>query len=453
MLELSYDPRWRRSADALSHENAGRYGRWRPAFDDSRDPPSEYASSRGSWGPLGFPLQIAYDAPSADGDRIMTTLGLPLVEPARPSQPTEGGAKLAGLIEFLAVGGATLLLFPLAWVCRAAFGLDASELAVGFLMFHGAHLINDPHFSVTYLLFYRDVPSRVFGEGVGRAQRARYLFSAFVVPAVLVAWALLALTQRSAPALGWMMELMFFLVGWHYVKQGFGVLVVLSARRGVLWSAVERRIVLAHCFAAWAYAWASPANPSKEVEEKGVVYRSLSHGIVLEHVTFVVFCISGLAVLWVLMQKQRRADRALPLAPLCGLFVTSWLWTVYSHVDPLMVYVIPALHSVQYLYFVWLMRRNQAREKEGPPTFGRPAALQIGLLFASAVGLGWILFHGAPNLLDAAFFAPRSRHTDPGDLGVTPCFAAFYACVNIHHYFMDHVIWRRENPETRYLYG
>jgi len=23
--------------------------------------------------------------------------------------------------------------------------------------------------------------------------------------------------------------------------------------------------------------------------------------------------------------------------------------------------------------------------------------------------------------------------------------------VNIHHYFMDHVIWRRDNPDTRYL--
>jgi hypothetical protein len=26
--------------------------------------------------------------------------------------------------------------------------------------------------------------------------------------------------------------------------------------------------------------------------------------------------------------------------------------------------------------------------------------------------------------------------------------------VNIHHYFMDWVIWRRDNPQTRYLaYG
>ena len=30
-------------------------------------------------------------------------------------------------------------------------------------------------------------------------------------------------------------------------------------------------------------------------------------------------------------------------------------------------------------------------------------------------------------------------------------FAAIFLFVNIHHYFMDHVVWRRENPDTRYL--
>jgi len=25
--------------------------------------------------------------------------------------------------------------------------------------------------------------------------------------------------------------------------------------------------------------------------------------------------------------------------------------------------------------------------------------------------------------------------------------------VNVHHFFMDSVIWRRDNPETRYLFA
>jgi len=50
-----------------------------------------------------------------------------------------------------------------------------------------------------------------------------------------------------------------------------------------------------------------------------------------------------------------------------------------------------------------------------------------------------------PTTLDGAV-----RHRT-GPLGPTPYFAAIFAFVNIHHYVMDHVIWRRDNPETRYL--
>ncbi len=75
------------------------------------------------------------------------------------------------------------------------------------------------------------------------------------------------------------------------------------------------------------------------------------------------------------------------------------------------------------------------------------------MLAVSAVALGLVQFHFLPELLDTArFLTPRlSRKTL--DLGVTPWFAALFAVVNIHHYLMDTVIWRRDNPETRYLQG
>lgn len=36
-------------------------------------------------------------------------------------------------------------------------------------------------------------------------------------------------------------------------------------------------------------------------------------------------------------------------------------------------------------------------------------------------------------------------------LGETPYFAAIYLFVNIHHYFMDYVMWRRDIWQMRYL--
>ena len=206
--------------------------------------------------------------------------------------------------------------------------------------------------------------------------------------------------------------------------------------------------MLAHCFAGWAYAWASPFDPGRSVEEKGVIYTTLAHPHWLESVTRLVFFASVVPLLGMLAKKWRR-ERGLTLAPLVGLLCSVWLWTVYSGIDPLFMYLIPALHSLQYLYFVWLLKRNQARAHEGPPSFGRPARVVVGAWATGALALGLLLFHLLPSVLDGALV---DRHAARfSELGATPYFAASFAVVNLHHYFMDFVIWRRENSETRYL--
>jgi hypothetical protein len=356
-------------------------------------------------------------------------------------------------LEFLLVGGSTLFLFPLGWLLRRAVGLDSAELAAGALTFYAAYVVNDPHFAVTYLLFYRDARRRLLGREIPWAQRLRWLFAGLVVPAALGVWAIGALASRSAQALGWMVQLMFLLVGWHYVKQGFGVLAVLSARRGLRVTARERLALLAHCFTGWAFAWASPASRAGLFEEKGVVYWAPAHPRWLEVATGIALAASTVALIAVIADRWRRERRTLPLGPLAGMLITVWAWTIGSAVDPVVRYLIPALHSIQYLYFVWLVRRNEARAQEGPPSFGRPAGVRVAGLAVGALALGWLLLRGAPSLLDAALVARPGRGASPGDLGETPVFAPVFVVVNVHHYFMDTVIWRKDSPDARWLRG
>jgi hypothetical protein len=378
----------------------------------------------------------------------MTSASVTLSGPAAGARSIALRSRLA---EFLLLGGVTLVLFPLAWLFQRSAGLDPSLDAVDFWAFHAAFVINNPHFAVTYLLFYKDAKNRALGGVFTAPQRARYIVAALLVPLALVAWASGAIASGSARSMGLMIQLMFFLVGWHYVKQGFGVLTVFSARRGFHYRPLERKVILAHCFAGWAYAWASPADPGRELLEKGVIYTSIAHPPGLERAAQVIFFISALALLWVLGKRWLSERRLPPLSPLIGFLITIWLWTVYSSLDPLMMYVIPALHSIQYLYVVWLLKRNEAREAEGPPLFGKPTGLRLGILAASAIGLGWVLFRGVPELLDGALVMTSAPGEAQADLGATPYFAAIYVFVNIHHYFMDYVIWRRENPDTRHL--
>jgi hypothetical protein len=349
--------------------------------------------------------------------------------------------------EFLLVGGSTPLFFALSWALRRWLGLDAADYAAGFTTFYAAYVVNDPHFSVTYLLFYRNARERAFGRAFAPAQRARYLLAGFVAPAILAAWGALGVAWRSAPALGWLIQLMFLLVGWHYVKQGFGVMVVLAARRGVTFARTERLALLAHCYAGWAYAWASPAAPGTEVEEKGVVYRSLAHSHGLERFTLAVLLATIVPLVVLLVRKWRREGRLPLVTPLTAMLLSIWSWSIYSSGDPLVRYVIPALHSIQYLYMVQLLKRREAQEREGPPWFEMDARSRLAGLAVAALALGWVLFHGG-KILDGVFGSPKHATTD---LGATPCFAALFAFVNIHHYLMDSVLWRRENPETKYL--
>jgi hypothetical protein len=60
------------------------------------------------------------------------------------------------------------------------------------------------------------------------------------------------------------------------------------------------------------------------------------------------------------------------------------------------------------------------------------------------------LFRGVPTALDELLI-PRGSGIRSSLLGATPFFAAFFVVVNIHHYFMDAVIWRRQNPDMRHL--
>jgi hypothetical protein len=354
------------------------------------------------------------------------------------------------LAELLAVGGASIVLFPLSWLLRRSLGLDDAQYAVGLVMFHAAHFVNDPHFAVTYLLFYRDARRVLCDAAAPGGQRLRTLFAGVVVPVGLAAWALWAFASGSAARLGAMIQLMFLLVGWHYAKQGFGALTLLSARRGVRFVPLERRLILLHCYAAWAYAWLSPAHAAGQFEEKGVLYWAPAIPEWLETLGLAAFALSAFALGWVLHRKWRREAR-LPWLPLLTFVVTIWLWTVYTRLDPLVRYMIPALHSLQYLYFVGLLRRNEARVHEGPPTFGPPVRTQLGMLTVGALALGYVLFRGAPALFDGALVGALAAAPGARAFGPTPLFAALFVIVNLHHYFMDAVLWRSDNPATRYL--
>ena len=92
----------------------------------------------------------------------------------------DGEHSPADFIEFMAVGGATLVLLPLALVATRILGREPAEYGVGFITFYAAYVVNDPHFATTYVLFYSGVRRRF--AALNLAQRVRYVVAGLVVP-------------------------------------------------------------------------------------------------------------------------------------------------------------------------------------------------------------------------------------------------------------------------------
>lgn len=351
------------------------------------------------------------------------------------------------LVELATVGGLTLVLYPLSWFVRQLVPLDEAELAVGFTAFWAAHVINDPHFAVTYLLFYEDAKGRALGDAFPRALRWRWWLAGVIAPVALLAFGIGAVLTESNQALGAMVQLMFLLVGWHYGKQGFGVMSVLAARRGVRFSPNERRVLLAHVYVGWLFSWANPHDPGGLRVQKGVFYDALAHPVWLETVLLVALVASCLALVVTLARKVRREGFVVLGTPLVAFLVSLWAWLIFSGIDPLVRYVTPALHALQYLWFVRLLKTNESRERER--ALLGSAATRVRMLAFGALLLGVFLFDLLPMSLDA--FVVPTEGWENRALGATPWLAMTFVFVNVHHYAMDAVIWRRDNPATRHL--
>ena len=115
--------------------------------------------------------------------------------------------------------------------------------------------------------------------------------------------------------------------------------------------------------------------------------------------------------------------------------------------------VVPTFHALQYLCVVWRYQLNletgklwecSAGQGDARPAWHRTAV--AGLMRFALLGLliSITAFWAAPNFIDA------NAGYDRAVFGVTLFMAIRWAFTNIHHYVMDSVIWRHENPETRH---
>ena len=356
-------------------------------------------------------------------------------------------------IDFLGLGGGSIVVMGLMVVFYPKDDVSRAGLAVVMLFL--AHFINHPHFAHSYQLFYNGFLRKAFSSD--SILRHRYRFAGIMVPAVLATFFASAVAQGSAPLLGLAANVMFFTVGWHYAKQGYGILMLDAAQKGIRFDAREKRHLLWSTHLAWPTMWLMANNELAAHDFWGLTYYMFDTPDALLNTMFTLTGISA-AVLARDLLLRWRATRTLPVNGLVAYVTSIYLWLMIVRFDPVLVLLNPFFHSLQYLCVVWRYQLNVEAEKNRERSGGNDDETGQAWLRTTTAGivrfvltgalLGGAGFWGVPIVMEAI------GGYDQAIFGTTMFLFIGWTFINIHHYFIDSVIWRHENTETRrYLFA
>ena len=357
------------------------------------------------------------------------------------------------VIDFLCLGGSSLLLLPF------IFLLPEAELKapVATAMMLLTNLVNHPHFAHSYQIFYRGYGTKAFTPALGRQMQVRYLVAGLVVPLLLAAFLGYGALAADTRLLGYGANIMALAVGWHYAKQGYGMLMVDAALKRRFLDDRTKKILLANCYAVWLAAWVGINLAVKQENLWGLAYYSFALPQPLFYATSLAAAVTTALSVWALA-RHWRAKGTLPVTGVVAYGVSLYLWLLFLNVNLLWVLVVPALHSLQYLTVVWRYQLNyekaqlaNAEYRKGSllrAVFGTNPAGHMTAFVATGALLGFLAFWAIPVVADS--IVPYDRQAIAGFLFLF----TVWIFINVHHYFLDSVMWRRENSDTKlYLFG
>ena len=246
------------------------------------------------------------------------------------------------------------------------------------------------------------------------------------------------LENQNTVMLGYVVNTMVFFVGWHYVKQGYGVLVAFSVRGRLFFSEVEKKILLYNAYAVWIGAWMfSNRLPPIDFNYFYIPYTPV-------HIPFdgsLFICAAVVSTLLAFFVFFKRAVKGgVVWNGWVGYICAVYLWMIILYFEIAFVLIVPTLHSLQYLLFVEKISFEKRRDNADGKARGFLGFLAIGGI------LGVLSLMMVPALLD--LFVPYDKDL----FGPTLFMMMFVVFISIHHYFIDFAIWRKDNPDMKYLY-
>lgn len=338
--------------------------------------------------------------------------------------------------DFLGLGGGSIL--PILLLVFVVPESATSTLAKA--SFVVVTVFNHPHFAHSYQIFYRDFRQKLTSQDYPVEIRRRYLLVGLGVPVLILGFVGFSLGIGSPRVFGQGVNAMIFLAGWHYVKQGYGMLMLESVLKKRFFSAPQKKVLLFNAYANWPMSWMLINDAIGDDTRWGISYAAIDFPTPMVVAATVVGVGATLATAGMLIANQIRGVK-MPLNGLVAYGVSIYLWRLVP-LRPLVGFYVSVFHSLQYQMVVWRFELN--RES----AVGQGDRPSIAGFILKGIGLGAVGFWILPFVLSD--YLPYDRATF-GDY--MPLLAALIF-INVHHYFIDTVIWRRTNPEPKqYLFA
>lgn len=335
---------------------------------------------------------------------------------------------LSPKIDFILIGGAATLTYFLVLIFYTNFEFSiAWQGEVAYWMLFFAFFVNSPHFLISYLIFYRE-NSKNFKI------LNKYSIVGLYIPLFLLVFIILGLLSLNKSYFDYLLFSMFFLVGWHYIKQAYGCFIVYSAGNKIYYNKKEQNIIKLSLYPLWIFSFLNLFTNDALKEYWGFKYYvpNILENFkpIIEYCSIIGFlALISLFIYHIFYLKNRVNITAIISLIVIFIWLSPLFWNPYFYL------MIPFFHSLQYFLFSGAYTKTKINKEENK----KSAWLSWwGIAFI----LGALLFDFLPNFLDSNLLTNNNLTSHLFLI----CFILF---INIHHYFIDSVIWRGGNKDVR----
>ncbi len=322
-------------------------------------------------------------------------------------------------LDILCVGGLSVLLFvPVIFLSGQSY---SNVLLPEILL--AATLLNGAHFMASYRLLYSS-----------RENVRRYKWASLYVPTALVLYCFFAvhmvsLSQSNVFIVNAFMIFVAFYLALHYTGQAWGMMASFAYLEGIKIGAKEHKIFkfCLKTLLVWQVIWSI-----NRIEYLPQNYKELLPSLnLLSHIALLATLPLGIYAFYLLYKKTSRVPPLRVTLP----FFCLYVWYALMNKIPEAIVGVQVAHALQYLSFPARVEINRF-ERSGPVD-SSARYKHLGTYAFVLLGSAYLVFILWPQIV---------KGVDPQLSGLVQL---LILSINVHHFFIDGVVWKLQNPIVR----